>query len=179
MLDQAAVRTWAPGRLVEVRLASSPNPWAFFVPMGVVLVLGGVLRKTGQLDIPALSEELFGPVFALTCVGTGGLVAWFISWRSRGRLVIDWSSRTVTVGGRGPDRRWSFDAIGSISTRSEIVNYERGEGRSETRVSNYAYLHVSGAKLLFSCSSDPLAGGGGIAKGHASTLATALGVPLR
>ncbi|MDP2269263.1 MAG: hypothetical protein Q8K32_00955 [Archangium sp.] len=179
MVDQAAVHTWAPGRLVEVRLASSPNPWAFFVPTGVVLVLGGVLRKLGLLDIPALSEELFGPVFALTCVGTGGLVAWIYSWRSSRRLVIDWSSRTVTLRGRGRHRSWPFDAIGSISTRSEIVNYDRGEGSSETRVSNYAYLHVSGAQLLFSCSSDPLAGGGGIAKGHASTLATVLGVPLR
>lgn len=178
-LDKAAVRTWDPGRLVEVRLASSPNPWAFFVPTGVVLVVGGVLRKLGLLGILGLSEELFGPVFAFTCVGTGGLVAWLDSWRSRRRLVIDWSSRTVTMRGRGPVRSWPFDAIGSISTRSEIVNYDRGEGSSETRVSNYAYLHVSGAKLLFSCSSDPLAGGGGIAPGHASTLATVLGVPLR
>lgn len=179
MLDQATVRTWDPGRLVEVKLASSPNPWAFFVPMGVVLVVGGVLRKTGQLAFLELDEALFGPVFVFTCVGAGALVAWLVSWRTRRRLVIDWSSRTVSLRGRGPERRWPIDAIASISTRSEIVNYDRGEGSSESRVSNYAYLHLSDAKLLFSASSDPLAGGGGIAKGHASTLAKLLDVPLR
>lgn len=179
MLDQATVRTWDPGRLVEVKLASSPNPWAFFVPMGVVLVVGGVLRKTEHLVMEGPSEELFGPLFVFACVGAGALVAWLHSWRTRRRIVIDWSSRTVNLRGGRIDRRWSFDAIASVSTRSEMVTYDRGENNSETRVSNYAYLHLSDAKLLFSASSDPLAGGGGIAKEHASTLAKMLGVPLR